>query len=449
MWTRIRNMNGRLNKHKQQGIALILSLLLLFVLVVLGVAGFSNTHIQERSAGNARLQTLAFEAASAGANNAINFFDENREAGEDELCGATDHEGWEDPTEWVDMGAIGEGADSATLRQRMYCLRDEYPCTAEDEAEGICTEEDRPPKSQLFVQSRGEVTIDGDVVAQRDVEVRLEVGSPGGGPGDGCTAICFPGCSTGTLNFPNSNRFQVNGNGEPAITAGCPTAADNINSAIRSSRIGNYIGGVAHAEPGSPWDSPDNVELFRLNLEASAQAAQAAGTCQAFCHRASGITDNGNTAYGSVANPQITYINGNVSFGGSISGAGILVVNGNLSWNGTPNFKGLILVLGGNFNPIGGGTGGDHGGSVVVVNALGASGDDFGAAGLNFTGGGAALYKFDCTALWNARELLNDDGQEMWSPECNVGPETVYQAGPPEIVIASWRENIGWREIAD
>jgi hypothetical protein len=443
-------MNGNVSKHKQQGVALVLSLLLLFVLLVLGVAGFSNTHIQERSAGNARLQTLAFEAASAGANNAINFFDANHDLGEDELCGATGHEGWEDATDWVSLGSVGSDAQSATLRQRMYCLADAYPCAGKEEDEGLCTSEDRPPRSQLFVLSRGEVTIDGDVVAQRDVEVRLEVGNPGGGPGDGCSAICFPSCELGEVAFPTSNAFKVDGNGEPAITAGCQGAADDITDAIRSNRIGNYNGGIEFASPGSPWDSVGDVEQFRLNLQAAAAAAQSAGTCQTACAlTGSPYIDNGNSDYGSVGDPQITYVEGNAEFGGNVSGAGILVVNGNLSWNGTPPFNGLILVLGGTFEVIGGGTGGDHGGSVVLLNALGAVSDVFGAANADFTGGGTALYQFDCTALWAAHALLDESGQGMWSPECNVGPASVYQAGPDELVIASWRENIGWREIAD
>ncbi len=181
-------MNSNPSFRQQKGVALILSLLLMFVLVILGVAGYNSTHVQERSAGNIRLQTLAFEAASAGANNAINFFDTYRDDGDDDLCGATGHEGWDDPdtpeveaTQWRDMGSVG----GATLKQRMYCLADVYPCSAADETAGLCTTEDRPVRSQLFVLSRGEVTVDGDVVAQRDVEVRLEVGNPGGGPGDG------------------------------------------------------------------------------------------------------------------------------------------------------------------------------------------------------------------------------------------------------------------------
>lgn len=94
----------------------------------------------------------------------------------------------------------------------------------------------------------------------------------------------------------------------------------------------------------------------------------------------------------------------------------------------------------------GGGTGGDHGGTVVLLNNLGAIGGQFGPATFGNTGGGTAEYNFDCGSLWAAHDLLNVAGQGLWSPECDTAPPTPYQAGPDEIIIASWRENISWRE---
>jgi hypothetical protein len=152
------------------------------------------------------------------------------------------------------------------------------------------------------------------------------------------------------------------------------------------------------------------------------------------------------SAFGTVAQPQITYIEGNASFGGSISGAGIMFVKGTLTWNGTPNFKGLIVTLGGTFTTGGGGIGGDNGGSLVILNQpLGGTGD-FGQTNFSTTGGGNAIFKFNCDALWAAHALLDEQGQNQWSPECDVGPQSPFEAGPSELIIASWRENIGWRE---
>ena len=70
--------------------------------------------------------------------------------------------------------------------------------------------------------------------------------------------------------------------------------------------------------------------------------------------------------YGSVAHPQITYVNGDVTLSG---GAGVLVVTGNLIISGGMQFDGLILVIGqGNMKVNGGGgTGSAIYGAVFVA----------------------------------------------------------------------------------
>jgi len=415
---------------KQRGVAILLSLLILLVLTLLGISSFHNSHIQERSAGNMRLQSVVFEAAAAGAASAINYFDSYKDIGPDELCGTLGHEGWDDPTEWIEMGTVGQ----ASLKQRMYCLADEYP------------EGGRPARSQLFVLSRGEISSGGQVVAQRDIEVRLDIGNTTGvAMGDGCGALCFPSCNPGTFDFPTSNSFQVDGAGGPAITGGCQGMTDEVLDGIGNNRIGNYIGGVLTNDPGSPWDDPALVEEFRANIAAATQSAQAAGTCMTYCYRASSVFEAGSPVFGTVADPQVTYIEGNAWMGGNVSGAGIMFVNGNLSWAGTPNFKGLIVTLGGTYTISGGGTGGDHAGSVVILNAPGNGA--FGDSNFEDSGGGTGLYKFDCASLWLAHGALDAEGQGMWAPECDAdGAESPYEAGPGELIIASWRENIGWRE---
>lgn len=442
---------------KQRGVALVLALLLLFVLVTIGVAGFGNTHLQERSASNARLQAEAFKAASAGATNSINFFQDNRDRTDigipDQLCGASGHEGWYDaddnpiPSDWVAVGNIGE----ASLQQRLYCLADFYPCTKDAVDCGV-----RPPRSQLFVQSRGEVTVDSKIVASRDVEVRLAKGQEGV-PGDGCGAICFPTCDINTDDtvFPNSNSFQVDGNTGPAITVGTgcdPSGADTITDMIKDQRIGNYVGGIEDSPAGSPWNSPLLVEQFRAEVQA---AAAAAADC-ANCYHPTGLDTSGNVEFGTLEAPQITYIDSpGADIGGSISGAGILVVNGDLLMNGTPDYQGLIVVLGGEWIIDGGGKGGNpgsdqttSGGSVVVLNAPGSvdgSIQPFGEITFDNTGGGNALYRYDCEVLQQMRQLLSLEAQDIWQPTCNPVPDLFF-LGPERIIIASWRENIGWRE---
>ncbi|WP_191621174.1 PilX N-terminal domain-containing pilus assembly protein [Marinihelvus fidelis] len=439
-----RNLKSIQLPARQQGMVLLLGLLLLLTLTILGVSSFQNANLQERSASNARLQSVAFEAAAAGAASSINFFDAQRDTTPDDQCGALDHVGWADATDWVDVGSVGD----ATLKQRMYCLADTYPCVGES-----CVEA-RPARSQLFVLSRGEITSGGEVVAQRDIEVRLAV--LGDGPpigGDGCGAICLPSCEPGEdMEFPNSNAFRVDGNGGPAITGGCDEMTEAIDDAVRDNRIGNYIGGIATAAPGAPWDTPENVSAFSDNLAAYAQAEQAInGNCQTLCYHEGNYSDSGNNDYGTNEDPQITYIDGDASFGGNVSGAGILFVTGTLSWNGTPNFNGLMVTLGGTFHIDGGGQGGNFGGSVVI---LGTDGSAFTESDFQNTGGGTGDYVYDCPALLAARDMLdsagflNDgNGDPMWSPECDEsGTGTPWEVPLESIGVASWRENVGWRE---
>lgn len=55
---------------------------------------------------------------------------------------------------------------------------------------------------------------------------------------------------------------------------------------------------------------------------------------------------NSTPTYGSMTNPKITVVNGNLGTGGQWSGTGILMVNGNLSMGGGSNFTGIVVVTG-------------------------------------------------------------------------------------------------------
>jgi hypothetical protein len=52
------------------------------------------------------------------------------------------------------------------------------------------------------------------------------------------------------------------------------------------------------------------------------------------------------SAYGTLANPKITAVNGNLDISGTWTGGGILIVNGNLSLSGGCMFKGVVICLG-------------------------------------------------------------------------------------------------------
>ncbi|HKT32142.1 MAG TPA: pilus assembly protein [Gammaproteobacteria bacterium] len=59
------NIAAPTRRNLQQGVVLVVSLILLLVLTILGIAAIQSTSLEERMAGNQRAHQLAFEAAEA------------------------------------------------------------------------------------------------------------------------------------------------------------------------------------------------------------------------------------------------------------------------------------------------------------------------------------------------------------------------------------------------
>ena len=55
---------------------------------------------------------------------------------------------------------------------------------------------------------------------------------------------------------------------------------------------------------------------------------------------------SGTPSYGTLADPKVTAVNGNLTINGTWTGAGILVVNGNLAMGGGCQFKGIVVATG-------------------------------------------------------------------------------------------------------
>ncbi len=68
-------------------------------------------------------------------------------------------------------------------------------------------------------------------------------------------------------------------------------------------------------------------------------------------------TYSNNAVYGTISQPEIVYVPGNLSWSGTISGAGILVVDGQLIMKGKIEWKGIILAMSGDVILSLGGTG--------------------------------------------------------------------------------------------
>jgi len=133
------------------------------------------------------------------------------------------------------------------------------------------------------------------------------------------------------------------------------------------------------------------------------------------------VTDRNFTTNGTVNDPQIIFVNGNVSISGNVTGYGILAVNGNVNISGTLTWNGIILVIGqGNFTTSGTSV---YNGAILVAKTLDPLGNLLltpgpGSATFNTNGGGhgGVQYSSGCISMANhlstfhvvaIRELMN------------------------------------------
>ncbi|MGE5364424.1 MAG: hypothetical protein ACM3SM_09855 [Bacteroidota bacterium] len=150
--------------------------------------------------------------------------------------------------------------------------------------------------------------------------------------------------SASTLDLHLNGNVDINGNdhrldGSPGTGAAVPgigvdSPADSafvVNDL--STKISKTIKG-AGAVP-SVRTIPDNTDWLALtkDLIFSADIVLSTGTY------------SGGQTFGTIAQPKITYVNGNVDFT-QASGAGIMIVNGDMKLSGNFNFYGIIIAYG-------------------------------------------------------------------------------------------------------
>jgi len=148
--------------------------------------------------------------------------------------------------------------------------------------------------------------------------------------------------SSNSMNVNLNGNMDINGNdinmdGTPGSGSSKPgIGVDNISdSAYIVNNIKPKITKSIKGEGGVPsvHTVTDNTNWGELtqNIIFAADSTLPAGTYS-----------TGNL--GTLTEPQITYVNGDVNFAGNMSGYGILVINGDLTLSGTFDFYGIIIV---------------------------------------------------------------------------------------------------------
>jgi hypothetical protein len=109
---------------------------------------------------------------------------------------------------------------------------------------------------------------------------------------------------------------------------------------------------------------------------------------------------------GTLGNPQIIYVNGDLSISGNTQGYGILVVTGTLNISGNVGWNGIVLVVGkGIFNTSGTA---QYNGAVVVANTVDALGNPLPTVGpsqVNVNGGGHGGFQYSSGCINIASQL--------------------------------------------
>lgn len=232
--------------------------------------------------------------------------------------------------------------------------------------------------------------------------------------------LVFDG-SNPVFSTPSSNAFQVNANnvsapgnangpgascasGQPAeyaLGAFDNTAVTTLQTDANK-RPNSYIGlGNPTGATGVASSGNVNAQLGTLATVGGLNALVSSVTLVAGNEGNIYGTNPTISNYGTIANPQVNVVQGDLTLGGGLSGAGIILVTGNLTMNGNPSYDGLILVIGKGTVTKNGGGNGTVDGAMLVANLYDSSGNPLPASGppgvpsLNWNGGGNVQWNYD------------------------------------------------------
>ncbi len=109
--------------------------------------------------------------------------------------------------------------------------------------------------------------------------------------------------------------------------------------------------------------------------------------------------------YGTIANPQVNVVQGDLNVSGGLTGAGILLVTGTLTMSGNPSYDGLILVIGKGALVKNGGGNGTVDGAMLVANLYSGTPPTYGSLlpttgapgipSVTWNGGGNVQWNYD------------------------------------------------------
>ena len=216
---------------------------------------------------------------------------------------------------------------------------------------------------------------------------------------------------TGDDDHPGISTLYDNPDG-----SGASQSAQSIYDALTNKNMGKLITGVEGDFGGSPEPSirddtdavinspnPDAQNLLDPNFLAELVQLLSV-SADTYYSGATALTGT-NIELGTIDNPEITFVDGDLLMAGSGDGAGVLVVTGSLDYQGVFDFDGLVLVLGDGEMEMGGATKAITGG-MLIGNLLPVEGGGYEFGIPIVTISGRSNFIFDSTSISLAVSLL-------------------------------------------
>jgi hypothetical protein len=237
-------------------------------------------------------------------------------------------------------------------------------------------------------------------------------------------ALTFDG--KGVALFPsNSNVYVVDGNdhagcGQPAVAPAQPaigvlSPADDatVTAAIPPNRLDKYIGSgkepdvqdISGSLPKNLSDPQQLEELLQL-IKDNTTTPPLTGPISEVCSSVGQLGCLPLAAVGTLANPAITYVDGDLSLSGGVTGYGVLVVTGKFSASGTVGWKGIVLVVGEGEMEVNGGGSNQYDGAVLLAKTKDSNGNLLSTVGptlLDWAGGGGNGVSYSTGCINNAQ----------------------------------------------
>lgn len=427
-----------------RGIALIVALVLLVLLTILGVASMNSVVMQERMAGNVNLQSLAFEAASAGVSRVLHLADSDDWPAD---CRRGDSDSrWFSPASWDDAefvemmsGDTGDLPDGVQVgyRQMLGCFEPEV-----DPPEWADFDE---VPMQLLVLNRGEVRRGNEVLARREVEVRI---SRSGGTGDCLFTVGPLGPDPfGSGKGAASDAFRVDADEDScpirfANPADAEAFREMLGAETNSDRTGNWQPnppGIISSPPDEPWRTPLRLaramNAIKIGLRAAGGAAGEGYSILNYTHDpldypsfippvSNPFQSCSGTLVNSTSTPPsggLTYVAGDLNLSGNHTVTGTVIVEGEFTTSGTVRYLADLVILGGQFD--GNGLGGaESRGLIYVYNLQDSYWDGASGGGGKGKGGGGTNGDRWLQPAWCTWDSDWDQPVGDW-PACSGTPE--------------------------